>query len=158
MLPTSSEPLEMIPILTFGLGGQHYALHIESVIEVAAMVELVTISNMPSEFLGVANRHGEVLPVLDLRPVMNCPALPIDEWTLFIVGQHEGRMIGLVVDDVQQVEYVPAVQIHKSSASGTNIRGIISYKQRLIQLVALAPLIAVYSTSTTTDDMLKVEL
>jgi len=67
-------------------------------------------------------------------------------------------MIGLVVDDVQQVEYVPAVQIRKSSASGKNIRGIISYKQRLIQLVALAPLIAVYSTSTTTDDMLKVEL
>ena len=148
--------LEMIPILTFALGEQYYALAIEAVVEVAAMVELISTIDERVEVLGIANRHGEVLPVLDLRLVMKSEALPINEWTLFVVAVHDGKSVGLVVDEVQQVEYIPAVQVHESSASGKYIHGIISYKQRLIQLVALSPLITEYSGAVT-DDLLKVE-
>jgi purine-binding chemotaxis protein CheW len=147
---------EMIPILTFALDGQYYALGIDAVVEVAAMVELTNTTDERPEVLGIANRHGEVLPVLDLRVVMKGEVSPIDEWTLFVVAACAGTTVGLVVDEVQQVEYVPAAQIHESSASGKYIHGIISYKQRLIQLVALGPLIADYAGAIT-DDLLKVE-
>ena len=147
---------EMVPILTFALGEQYYAIVIEAVVEVAAMVELISTTDARPELLGIANRHGEVLPVLDLRLVMKSKASPIDEWTLFVVAIHEGKSVGLVVDEVQQVEYIPAAQVHESSASGKYIHGIISYKQRLIQLVALGPLIADYAGAVT-DDLLKVK-
>ena len=148
---------EMVPILTVALEGQHYALLIEEVVEVAAMVGLVGIPNVQPEVLGAANRHGDVLLVVDLRLVMGCPALPIDEWTLFVVAKYnEDQLIGLVVDEVQQVEYIPAAQVHKSSASGKYIRGIISYRQRLIQLIALDQLMAVYSSDAVTDELIKV--
>ena len=155
-MPSRRKGLEMIPILTFALGEQYYALAIEAVVEVAAMVELISTIDERVEVLGIANRHGEVLPVLDLRLVMKSEALPINEWTLFVVAVHDGKSVGLVVDAVQQVEYIPAVQVHESSASGKYIHGIISYKQRLIQLVALSPLITEYSGAVT-DDLLKVE-
>lgn len=155
-MSSSRQSLEMIPILTFALGEQYYALVIDAVVEVAAMVELTTTTDARPEVLGIANRHGEVLPVLDLRVAMKSQASPIDEWTLFIVAVYEGISIGLVVDEVQQVEYIPAAQVHESSASGKYIHGIISYKQRLIQLVALGPLITDYA-GVATDDLLKVK-
>ena len=157
MLPTTSETNEMTPILILTLGEQYYALRIEDVVEVAAMVELVSISDVTLEILGMANRHGDVLPILDLRLVMDCSQSAIDEWTLFVVAQSRNQFVGLVVDEVQQVEYVPVTQIHKSSASGKYIHGIISYKKRLIQLVALPALIEAYVSDIATDDMLKVD-
>jgi len=155
-MSANPQHLEMIPILTFALGEQYYALVVDAVVEVAAMVELISTTDERPELLGIANRHGEALPVLDLRLVMKSAASPIDEWTLFVVAEYEGKSVGLVVDEVQQVEYIPAAQVHESSASGKYIHGIISYRQRLIQLVALGPLIAEYSGAVT-DDLLKVE-
>lgn len=151
-----SHALEMVPILTFTLGIQQYALQVEEVVEVAAMVELVTVPDDRPEVLGVVNRHGEVLPLIDLRRIIVGEAGTLDEWTLFLVAKHRHRLIGVVVDEVQQVEYVPAAQIHQSSASGKYIRGIISYKQQLVQLVDLASLWVVYWPEVMTEDVLKV--
>jgi len=148
---------EMTPILTFTLGEQYYALPIEDVVEVAAMVELVNLPNAVPGILGIANRHGEVLPVLDLRLVLGGGNAPIDEWTLFVVVGRENRLIGLVVDAVQQVEYIPAAQIYQSAASGKYIRGIISYRQRLIQLIDLLPLMTTYTAGVLTDNLAEVD-
>jgi purine-binding chemotaxis protein CheW len=64
------------PVLTFTLGDGIYALPIEEVIEVAAMVELIPLADAPPEILGMVNRHGEIMPVLDLRQVFKQPAPP----------------------------------------------------------------------------------
>jgi chemotaxis signal transduction protein len=151
------DDVEMIPILTFLLGEQYYALFIEEVIEVAAMVELVNVTDAPAGVLGLANRHGAVLLMVDLRTVMGSRRSPIDEWTLFVVASYSEQSIGLVVDEVQQVEYIPVAQVHESTASGKCIRGIISYRQRLIQLVALDALLAEYSSGAVTDDVLRID-
>jgi len=131
-----------VPILTFTLGEQICAIKIVDVVEVAAMVELTKVAGSRPELLGVANRHGEVLPVLDLRLIMGVENAPVDVSTLFIVTRHGDRLVGFVVDTVQQVDYVPSHLMKKSSASGEYIRGIISYKQQLIQMVNLQQVIA----------------
>lgn len=146
-----------VPVLTITLGEQFYALLIEDVVEVASMVELVNVIDSRPEFLGIANRHGTPLPILDLRVLLGQPAKPIDTNTLFVVVQHQGNFYGLVVDNVQQVEYVIASEINKSTGSGNYIRGIISNRQRLIQIVALAPILSPYVRDTAADNWSKVE-
>src|SRR5688572_8043469 len=93
------------PFLTFNLGPQRYALPIEQVVEVAAMIEVVSMPDSSPEFLGVVNRHGDVLPMLDLRPLFQQKVTPLTPLTLFIVATYGGQQVGLVVDDVNQVEY-----------------------------------------------------
>lgn len=149
--------IKMLPILVFVLEGQHYAFPVNNVVEVAAMVELVSVSDERPEVIGVANRRGSVLPMLDLRLVMGCAAAPIDEWTLFVVAIHNNQMLGFVVDEIQQVEYIPVEQLHQSAAAGKYIHGIISYEQRLIQIIELDPLIAAYSSSAVASDLLKAD-
>jgi purine-binding chemotaxis protein CheW len=119
--------------LTFRLSGQDYALPIDNVIEIAAMVEVTRIAGAASSLLGVVNRHGTPIPMLDLRMVLEQPASPVDASMLFIVAQFENRSVGLVVDEVLQVEYT-ADWSHESTRY---IEGIIIQRGRLIQIVSL---------------------
>ena len=135
---------ELAPHLIFLLGTQVYALPITQVIEVAAMVELTQTPNTGQEFLGVANRHGTVLPILDLRPVFRQPASGIDISTLFIVATTGERQVGLIVDEVLHIEHFSPDQIAYQTSHDRHIQGIISHNQRLIQVIALANLLAMF--------------
>jgi purine-binding chemotaxis protein CheW len=136
------------PALTFNLGDQQYALMIEAVVEVASMIELTTVKDAPPELLGVVNWHGEVLPMLDLRRVFGQPAAAIGTHSVFVVGQHQGQKIGLAVDEIHQVDYFDLSQLSDPHAAGKYIRGIISYKGQLIQIITVAPLAARYMSGT----------
>lgn len=129
-------------ILTFSLGSQVYALPIEDVVEVAAMVEFVTLPDGAPEILGVVNRRGQILPMLDLRLVFKQPAAPVSSANLFIVAAHHGTMAGLVVDEVRMVEYISPYE--NLSTSGKIIRGIINHKDQLIQIISLPTIMATY--------------
>ena len=135
---------QLIPYLIFRLGSQQYALVVDQVIEVAAMVELVTMPHTPPAVLGIANRHGQVLPILDLRHVFDQPVAKIDIATLFIVAQYDDRQIGLVVDEVQQIEYFDASLVARSASAQTHIQGIATHEGNLVQLIALPSLIAAF--------------
>ncbi len=132
----------LLPFLTFRLGEQSYALPIEQVVEVAAMVELTTIAGAPPALLGAANRRGSVLPVLDLRPVFSQPAAPVDDSTLFVVAALGGRQAGLVVDEVYQVAYFDPQQVAASPLSEQHIDGILTHRDQLVQIIALPALLA----------------
>lgn len=133
-----------LPILTFTLDSQTYALLVEDVVEVAVMVERMAMPDAPPEGVGVVNRHGVPLPLLDLRLVFKHPANPITSATLFIVVSQAGEQIGLVVDEVYQVEYADSKQFNSTATSGKYIRGIISLRAQLIPVIALASLFETY--------------
>lgn len=139
---TSAAKDSLEAILTFSLGAQVYALPIDDVVEVAAMVERTIVPDARPELLGVVNRRGQILPLLDLRLVFHQPAAPVTSATLFIVASHADKLVGLVVDEVQQVEYIPAVE--KTRTSAKIIHGIISHKEQLIQIIALPVIMATY--------------
>lgn len=131
--------------LTFSLGHQLYALPIEDVVEVAAMVELVAVVSAAPEILGLANRHGEVLPMLDLRPIFRQgKGGNINASTLFVVAAHGDQRVGLVVDEVHQVAYFGMEQLARTTTREKYIRGIIPYGEQLIQIIALPPLLAFF--------------
>ncbi len=138
-----------VPALLFMLGAQEYAVLIEDVTEVTALVEIVTVPDTRPEILGVVNRHGAVLWMLDLRRVFDQPAKPVDVSTLFIVAQRGETQLGLVVDEVRQVEYLDLSQLQSAPTTSEAILGIITHGERLIQLVSLSPLLTQYSPVAT---------
>lgn len=129
---------ERLPLLTFRLADQHYALRIGHVLEVAAMVQMETIANAHDAVLGMANRHGEPIVMLDLRILFGFSAIPIDINTLFIVAQTHDTPIGLVVDEIEQVRYVDSAALRPAQAAGAHITHLISNDAgRLFQLIDL---------------------
>lgn len=146
------------PFLIFTIGEQRYALRIEDVIEVASMVELMKIPTALPEIIGIANRHGTPLPMLDLRQVFGHAHVEITATTLFVVAQSKDvQMIGLVVDMIHQVEYIENVQLNLTSGAGKFIHGIINSNNILTQVVDIEMLLKVYFSDAVVDeDMFKV--
>lgn len=141
-----------VPLLTFRLGDQPYALFIEEVVEVASMVELTVLPDSPPAMLGIANRHGVVLPLFDLRLIFGKEVTPINPSTLFIVATHSGQLAGLVVDDVHQVEYMDRGELRAVPTAGKYIRDIVNHKGQLVQIIALSPLLAALLPDGMTDE------
>ena len=131
-----------LPLLTFRLGEARYALLIEDVVEVAAMVDRLSLPTERTELLGYINRRGNILPLVDLRIVFNQPRTPITSASVFIVVAGGGKHFGLVVDAVEQVEYVDALQMSDTLASNPYLHGIVSHQNDMISIIALPALMA----------------
>ena len=131
-----------LPLLTFRLGEARYALLIEDVVEVAAMVDMLSLPTERAEILGYINRRGNILPLLDLRTVFKHPSTPITSATVFIVAAGGNQQFGLVVDAVEQVEYVDALQMSDTLVSSPYLHGIISHQNDMISIIALPSLMA----------------
>ncbi len=135
-----TDATDRTPILTFRLGERTYGLLIDNVIEVAAMVEWIPMPGTRPELLGVVNRHESILPLIDLRILFGLPPSAPTIATLFIVVHAHQNQLGLVVDEVLQVEYVAQVPV-RSAMTGPIISHIVNHRGELIQLIALEPLI-----------------
>jgi purine-binding chemotaxis protein CheW len=139
-MPTVMTDTIRLPLLTFRLGEGRYALLIEDVVEVAAMVDMLSLPTERTEILGYINRRGSILPLVDLRRVFKQPSAPINSATVFIVAAGGNKQFGLVVDAVEQVEYVDALQMSDTLASSPYLHGIISHQNDMISIIALPSL------------------
>jgi purine-binding chemotaxis protein CheW len=89
--------------LTFRLGGENYGIEILKVQEIRGYEQPTTIANAPSFIKGVINLRGVIIPILDLRVKFQLPEARYDEFTVVIVLNVASRVVGVVVDSVQDV-------------------------------------------------------
>jgi chemotaxis signal transduction protein len=88
------------------VGSERYAVCVEHVLEVAELGELSAVPGAGPAVLGVRNLQGQVLPVFDLARVL---AVAGESSTRYVVvAQHEGRVAGLAVQQVTDVDALPA--------------------------------------------------
>lgn len=135
---------ETRPLLTLRLGEQYYALFLEDVIEVAAMVNLTRLPDSQAVLLGLANRHGQAVPIFDLRRVFGLSACEIKLNSLFILVQHQNQRAGLVVDEIFQVQYSQANALQWLQSSGQFIQASVSLDETLYQIIKLSTLFEKY--------------
>lgn len=138
------------PFLSFRLAKQFYCLPITNIVEVAALPSLEALPDAPDALLGIANRHGEILPVLDLRKAFKTELQTITVSTLFIVAEHQKQMLGLVVDEVQQVIYVHPSALKAAGSSSRFVSHLLNYENRLYQKIDMKALLAAYLTTSPT--------
>ena len=89
--------------LVFILDGQRYALHLAAVDRVVRMVRITPISTAPEILLGVVNRGGVVIPVMDVRRRFNLPEREISLSDRLIFARTKRRFVALVADTVTGV-------------------------------------------------------
>jgi chemotaxis signal transduction protein len=69
----------------------------------------------PPHVLGVLNRRGTVLPIVDLRPLLGLASRPLERGARALVVQADGVQVGLLVDRVLGLEAFETVQPLASS-------------------------------------------
>src|SRR4051794_17327582 len=89
--------------LTFRLGAESYGIEILKVQEIRGYENPTAIANAPDFIKGVINLRGVIVPILDLRIKFRLNAASYDEFTVVIILNLAGRVVGVVVDSVSDV-------------------------------------------------------
>ena len=137
--------------LTFRLGAEEYGIDILRVQEIRSYEAPTRIANVPEFIKGVVNLRGVIVPIVDLRLKLGCPSAEYDRFTVVVVLNVRGRVVGAVVDSVSDVlelnkeQIRPAPMLHPSVDSSF-ITGIGAEKngeaERMLILVDIEALMS----------------
>src|SRR5882672_2770745 len=89
--------------LTFKLGAEEYGIDILKVQEIRSYESPTRIANAPPFIKGVVNLRGVIVPIVDLRLKLACETAEYNSFTVVIVLNVKGRVVGAVVDSVSDV-------------------------------------------------------
>jgi purine-binding chemotaxis protein CheW len=89
--------------LTLRLGSEEYAIDILRVQEIRSYEEPTRMVNAPTFIKGVINLRGVIVPIVDLRMKLNLAKVEYNEFTVVIILNVRGTVIGAVVDSVSDV-------------------------------------------------------
>jgi purine-binding chemotaxis protein CheW len=126
--------------LTFRLGDEEYGIDILRVQEIRSYETPTRIANAPSFIKGVVNLRGVIVPIVDLRLKLGCDSAEYDGFTVVIVLNVKGRVVGAVVDSVSDVlelskDAVKAAPEMSSSVDTSYITGIGNVGDRMLILM-----------------------
>jgi len=133
--------------LTFRLGAEEYGIDILKVQEIRSYEAPTRIANAPAFIKGVVNLRGVIVPIVDLRLKLGCDSNDYNSFTVVIVLNVRGRVVGAVVDSVSDVlelsrdSIKPAPEM-ASAVDTSFITGISSVNDRMLILMDIEELMA----------------
>ena len=89
--------------LTLRLGPEEYAIDIQRVQELRFYEEPTRMVNSPSFIKGVVNLRGVIVPIADLRLKLRIDKVEYTDFTVVIILNINGAVVGAVVDSVADV-------------------------------------------------------
>ncbi len=112
--------------LSFKLGEEAFAVHVNDVLNILEMTKITTIPKAPVYLKGVINLRGMVLPVVDARLKFNMEEIEYTTNTCIIVmdlnSGEELVHVGFIVDQVLEVLELDSGQIEPPPSLGTNFK------------------------------------
>ncbi|MBT9612996.1 MAG: chemotaxis protein CheW [Burkholderiales bacterium] len=132
--------------LTFTLGTEEYGIDILKVQEIRGYDAVTHIANTPEFIKGVINLRGVIVPIVDLRIKFNLGTAGYNPFTVVIILNVAGRVIGIVVDGVSDVTILDSAQIKPppelASTLDTHfIQGLGTKDDRMIILIDIEALL-----------------
>jgi purine-binding chemotaxis protein CheW len=94
--------------MTFVLGKMNYAVGLNKIREILTYPEIITTLPNTSDWVkGLINLRGEVVPIMDIRVKFQTGEIKYDDNTAVIaIATDDDRMIGIVVDKVDDVQKI----------------------------------------------------
>ena len=133
--------------LTFRLGAEEYGIDILRVQEIRSYEPPTRIANAPAFLKGVVNLRGVIVPIVDLRLKLGCDSAEYNHFTVVIVLNVRGRVVGAVVDSVSDVLELAGDTIRPAPAMNSTIdtgfiTGIGSVADRMLILMDIEALMS----------------
>lgn len=139
-------------IVIFKIGQERWGLEMLDIQEIIRLVEITTVPESPY-MEGIINLRGKIIPIINMRKVMNIPEEPLSlNSRIVVVRADSGK--GFVVDAVEDIIEVGKDQIESVQADmhiKEFVKGIIKIDEKLIILLDLNKILAMEGTKFTED-------
>lgn len=131
--------------LTFRLGKEEYGVEILKVQEIRGYDVVTHIANAPEFIKGVINLRGIIVPIVDMRIKFRLDKADYDQFTVVIILNVLGRVVGIVVDAVSDVISLSAEQMRPAPEFGVTINaeyimGLGTVEERMLILIDIEKL------------------
>ena len=148
--PTSfanSTNAESKEILAFTLGKEEYGIDILRVQELRGYETVTRIANSAEFIKGVVNLRGIIVPIVDMRIKFKLGEPTYDQFTVVIILNILGRVVGMVVDSVSDVIALTAEQIRPAPEMGSAVNsdyltGLGTIEDRMLILIDIDKLMS----------------
>jgi purine-binding chemotaxis protein CheW len=129
-----------LEVVTFKLGEEEYGIDIQKVQELRGYDAVTRIANAPEYIKGVVNLRGIIVPIIDMRIKFKLGDPTYDQFTVVIVLNIAGRVVGMVVDSVSDVITLTGEQIKPAPEMGSVLDadyliGLGTLEERMLILV-----------------------
>lgn len=134
-----------VRFVVFNLEGENYGLSVKRIREVLRVGVIRKVPGSSSDVLGVINVRGIIITVVSARRLFRLPDKDItDQARIIVVELDEDRAVGLLVDQVQEVQDIPEhlfemLSNHQNRGS-RGISGIAHFREQVIIQVDLESL------------------
>ena len=116
---SSAAGVSRLEVVTFKLGDEEYGIDIQKVQELRGYDAVTRIANAPEYIKGVVNLRGIIVPIIDMRIKFKLGEPTYDQFTVVIVLNIGGRVVGMVVDSVSDVITLTGEQIKPAPEMGS---------------------------------------
>jgi purine-binding chemotaxis protein CheW len=133
--------------LAFTLGKEEYGIDILKVQEIRGYEAVTRIANSPDFIKGVVNLRGIIVPIVDMRIKFNLGEPTYNQFTVVIILNIAGRVMGMVVDSVSDVITLSPEQVKPAPEMGTALNtdyliGLGTLDERMLILVDIDKLMS----------------
>nr|WP_319537528.1 chemotaxis protein CheW [uncultured Methanospirillum sp.] len=102
-----------VEVLEFLLSGEHYAIDMEHIREVALLKEITYLPGTPAFILGIISLHGSILSIIDLRTVLGIPPKGLTDFNRIIVLSGDEMTFGVLADAIVRTRMIRTDQVNR---------------------------------------------
>jgi purine-binding chemotaxis protein CheW len=137
---------ELVQLAAFRVGPHECALDIMSVKEIVNPLPITPIPKAAELLEGVIELRGAIIPMVDMRKRFDLPADTVGANAKYVIVSLDGKILGLVVDEVTEVVRVDRAQIHRAPQDLVDgavqpFSGMFHHQGRLIVILDLGVLL-----------------
>lgn len=137
---------EYVQQITFLVDTEEYGVEALRVQEIIRYLTPVKVPNAPEPIQGVINFRGEVIPIVDLRKTFGLNPLEIDQYTVIVILETEGKIFGIIVDRVLDIVDIPLSKMNDNSPGSSQanrkfLKAMVKLDSRLILILDLDKII-----------------
>jgi len=141
-----------VTYILFTVAGTTYAIASQNVLHIEMVEHVTPVPNAPPSVEGVVFSRGQVVPVINLRARFGFDRKGLDLRTRLLVVEHEGRRVGLLVDDAREFVTMRANVIHPpneavGSTSGNYLDGVAMLGDRIVLVLNIREVVETTPTA-----------
>lgn len=127
-------------VVIFTLGDFRCALPLSCVEKVVRAVEISPLPKAPEIILGVINKAGTLIPVIDIRRRFRFPQRELSIDDRYVIAKTAKRLVALVVDAVDEITELTDEELVPAEADlpfAEHLKGVAKIKGNLIMIYDL---------------------
>lgn len=138
----NAEAEDTIQLCIFALSDKLFGISIFDVQEILENAEITPIPTTPHFLRGVINLRGNIVPIVDIREVLNLPIKERTRESRIMILQHSVLQIGILVDAITEVTRIRKRLVHVDVSNmgisdGKFISNIVQYRDGFLVLFNL---------------------